>query len=155
MKKIHELTREEMNSPRYMRARRFADTMLSLTRHFIPHDRMVQRYFLEQMLEAGWEANVEIINVPEIWDALNKIQIEKAMIEAHPLYIKADDILQATELPGILPGVKVAEIARRCNAFPDLLDALKQQTAALIAGGYHPESKAIADARAAIKKATP
>jgi len=38
-------------------------------------------------------------------------------------------------------------------AAPDLLAALKQQTHALVAGGYDPRSKAIEDARAAIAKA--
>lgn len=96
MKPLRELTRDEMDSPRYMRARRFADTIYSLTMDFIPRDRIVVRHFLDRMLEAGYEANAELINVPEIWDALNKLQIEHAMIESHPLYVKADDLLQAT-----------------------------------------------------------
>lgn len=86
MKKLHELTREDMSTPRYARARRFADMMLSLSRDFIGHDRIVHRQFLEVMLEAGWVTNAEIINVPDAWDALNKLEIEMAMIEQHPLY---------------------------------------------------------------------
>ncbi len=76
-----------------------------------------------------------------------------------------DDAVVAP-IDGLTRGGEVANVGNSCfqenrradvcliAAAPELLDALKQQTAALIAGGYDPDSKAIAEARAAIAKAT-
>ncbi len=76
-------------TPRALRAKRFADTVVSLMQDFIPRDRECTRRAFDVTLEAAFAANVEIVNVPPEWDALDKLQIEAAMLEAktRPLII--------------------------------------------------------------------
>lgn len=78
-----------LGTPRALRARRFADTVFSLMRDFIPRDRECVDRIREELMIAGYEANAEIINVPPEWDALTKEQIERAKLETHPMMIEA------------------------------------------------------------------
>jgi hypothetical protein len=75
------LTYKEMLSPRYQRATRFANTVLSIMRDFVPAGRNLQEMIYDHLLELGYETNAEFINVPPEWDALNNIQIERTMLE--------------------------------------------------------------------------
>lgn len=70
------------NSPRYLRARRTAMTIQEIMRDFIPQDRRVQRQIEEYLMEVAFQANAEFINVPAEWDALDKLQIERAMLDS-------------------------------------------------------------------------
>ncbi|MGD9728312.1 MAG: hypothetical protein AB7R40_23660 [Nitrospiraceae bacterium] len=69
------------NSPRFLRARRVTDQILALMRPFIPDDRECLRRVEEYLIEASFQANVEIISVRPEWDAMDKMKIEAAMHE--------------------------------------------------------------------------
>jgi len=97
-KNFHELTHKEMSAPRYLRATRFANTMLSIMRDFVPAGRDCQHLMYDYLLQLGYETNAELINVPPEWDELTKLQLEKAMLETHPLWIK-DSPLAGKETP--------------------------------------------------------
>jgi hypothetical protein len=79
--KLTDLTYKELSSPRYQRATRFANTMLSIMRDFIPTGRDVQRMMYDHLLELGYQTNAELVNVPPEYDALNKLEIERMMLE--------------------------------------------------------------------------
>ena len=79
--RLTDLTYKEMSSPRYERATRFANTILLVMRDFVPTGRDCQRMMYDHLLELGYQTNAEIINVPPEWDALRKLEIEKAMLE--------------------------------------------------------------------------
>lgn len=89
MKPFRDLTHDDMQTPRYVRAMRFVDTLEYLMRDFLPTDRHVRRRFRDVMLEMGWELNAELIHVPEVWDALNKAQLEQALVESHGMLQKS------------------------------------------------------------------
>jgi hypothetical protein len=80
-----------MDSPsrRQLRAKRFADTIISLLRDFLPSDRDTLERIYDLLAEEGYELNAEIISVPLELDALDKLQIERKMLETHPLFIAA------------------------------------------------------------------
>lgn len=69
-------------SPRYLRARHFAHSILHLMRDFTPQDRDMQRHIEEYLLEAAFESNAAIINVPPECDALDNRALERHMLEA-------------------------------------------------------------------------
>lgn len=69
-------------SPRYLRARNFAQAVLHLMRDFTPQDRDMQRDIEEYLLEAAFEGNVAILNVPLECDELDKRALELRMLEA-------------------------------------------------------------------------
>ena len=71
-----------MSTPRFLRALRFADEVMSIMRDFIPTDRECVRSIHHKLMKLGWFANVTIINVPQEWDELDKQQIERARLEA-------------------------------------------------------------------------
>lgn len=79
-------------SPRYLRARNFAHAILHLMRDFTPHDRDMQRHIEEYLMEAAFEGNVAIINVPPECDELDKRAIEMRMLST-----KIDAIIPATD----------------------------------------------------------
>ena len=91
--KLTDLTYKDMQTPRYQRAVRFTNTMLAIMRDFIPSGRDVQRMMYDHLLELGYQTNAELINVPPEWDALNKLEIERAMLEkfSKPLNITLED----------------------------------------------------------------
>ena len=68
-------------SPRWQRARRFTSSVMLLMRDFIPQDRDCTRRLDDYLTEVGFQANAEFVNVPPEWDALNKLQIERAMLD--------------------------------------------------------------------------
>jgi hypothetical protein len=72
---------EDEYSPRYMRARRFAQTVLALMGSFVPSDRETYRRMEEMLMLAGFESNAEIISVPPECDALDKLALERRMLE--------------------------------------------------------------------------
>ena len=78
---LQDLTYKEMASPRYQRAVRFANGMLSIMRDFVPAGREISRMMYDHLLELGYQTNAELIHVPPEWDALDKMQIERAMLE--------------------------------------------------------------------------
>lgn len=93
-KPFHELTRHDTDSPRYRRAMRFASTVETIVREFIPSDRLVRRHIHDQLLQMGWEGNLELVHVPDAVDELDKLALERAMIEQHPLFVAHPDILK-------------------------------------------------------------
>lgn len=70
------------NTARYRRAYRFAGAVLHLMRDFVPSDRECQRHILDQVMLAGFAANAEMINVPPECDHLDKLALERRMLEA-------------------------------------------------------------------------
>lgn len=101
---IREQIHEEMmrGTPRYQRAVQFSNQIMGLLCDFLPHDRDCLRATEDYLLEAGFAGNAQIINVPPEWDALNKLQMERAMIETHPILVKGHPLM------GDLPGGKDA-----------------------------------------------
>ena len=82
MKKFEDLTYDDLAQPRYRRARRTANTIMSIMRDFIPQDRDRHRVIGDYLVRLAYESNVEFVNVPPEWDALDKIQIEAAVLKA-------------------------------------------------------------------------
>lgn len=70
------------DTPRYARARRFAQRVQYMLRDFLPSDRQCIRRIEEHLLEIGFENNAEIINVPPECDELDKLALERRMLEA-------------------------------------------------------------------------
>lgn len=90
MQRIH----DEMvkGTPRYLRARRFSDQVRSMLRDFLPRDRDCQDMIDEVLMEIGFTNNAEIISVPPEKDHLDKLQLERAMVERHPVFIEAEKL---------------------------------------------------------------
>lgn len=88
-----ELREIDQSSPRYQRARRFANTVHSVLSDFIPDDRAIRRRVNDYLFEVGYQNNLEIINVPPELDALNKLELQHRMLETHPAFIRGMDML--------------------------------------------------------------
>jgi hypothetical protein len=89
MKKIEDLTYEDLNSPRYARGQRFANAIQAMMSDWLPRDRMVAVRVHEFLFEIGYNGNVEIINVPPELDHLDKLHLERHKLEAHPALSKS------------------------------------------------------------------
>mgnify|MGYP005809862939 CR=1 FL=1 len=74
---------EEMraDTPRYRRAVRFAQLIQYLLGDFLPRDRDCRRCIEDHLLEAAFAGNCEIINVPPECDELDKLALERRMLE--------------------------------------------------------------------------
>lgn len=81
---------EDRNTPRYRRARLFANTQLSIMRDFIPLDSKIQRVILEYLFELGFKENLTILSVPAVVDALDNAELRLAMITSHPAMLKTN-----------------------------------------------------------------
>lgn len=77
--KLHMIKDMRLGTPRAQRAHRFANLVLSMMRDFVPQDGRCHRAISEHLLEVAYENNLEIINVPPEWDALDKMALERAM----------------------------------------------------------------------------
>lgn len=77
--KLHMIKDMRLGTPRAQRAHRFANLVLSMMRDFVPRNGECHRSMMEYLLEVAYESNLEIINVPPEWDALDKLAIESAM----------------------------------------------------------------------------
>ena len=89
MKKFEEITHMDMATPRYRRAVQFTNQVQMLLRDFLPSDRIVRRRVEETLMQIGWENNLEIVPVRPEWDELNAAQMAQAMLENHPIMLKA------------------------------------------------------------------
>ena len=69
------------NSPRYSRAKNFADQIAHLVRDFTPQDRRCFQRMHDFLLESAFRANVQIIEVRPEWDEMDKLKIEAAINE--------------------------------------------------------------------------
>lgn len=88
MKKVEDLTCDDIATPRYARGQRFANSIMSALRDFLPQDRRVQPRIHEFLFEIGYNQNLEIIEVPPEFDALTKLQLERMKVETHPAFVK-------------------------------------------------------------------
>ena len=68
-------------SRRFLRASRFADLVQYLVSDFLPHDRECLRIIHQRLVEAGFAGNCEIINVPPECDELDKLALQRQMLE--------------------------------------------------------------------------
>lgn len=68
--------------PRQQRAQRFANEMVGVLDGFLPSDKGCRLVILDYLRRLSFKTNSCIVNVPPEWDALNKIEIEKAMLES-------------------------------------------------------------------------
>ncbi len=68
-------------TPRFVRARRFAQTVQAMMRDFLPNDRYCRDRIDEFVMEVGFATNCEIINVPPECDELDKLALERRRIE--------------------------------------------------------------------------
>jgi hypothetical protein len=80
-RRFEDLRMIDLDSPRYGRARKFSDTILAVMRDFLPQDEECQRHIGDFLLRLAYEQNASIIEVPPEWDALTKLEIERAMLE--------------------------------------------------------------------------
>ena len=87
MKDFDNLTRQDLDSSKYRRAMRTTRAILGIMRDFIPQDRVCQRAMEDRLMQMAYETNVEFINVPPEWDELDKLQLEKAILEKKMLPI--------------------------------------------------------------------
>jgi len=79
----HRLHDEMMKgTPRANRARRFSQTVQALMQDFLPGDRACRRRVEDFLIEVGFATNCEIINVPPECDELDKLTLERRMLEA-------------------------------------------------------------------------
>jgi hypothetical protein len=69
-------------TPRGNRARRFANLVQHLLQEFLPRDRHCARRIEEHLLEFGFQNNAEIISAPPECDELDKLTLERRMLEA-------------------------------------------------------------------------
>jgi hypothetical protein len=81
--KLRDRMRKEMleSTPRYQRSRRFANTIAYLMRDFLPQDRECLERIDDYLMRLGFCSNAEVINVPPERDALDKLALEKRMLE--------------------------------------------------------------------------
>lgn len=79
-----------LGTPRARRARNFANMAMAIMRDFLPPDRECSRRIVDHLQEVGYYANLQIINVPPEWDALDKLAIEQAMFKTHPAFIPVE-----------------------------------------------------------------
>ncbi len=69
------------NDPRQLRAIRFAHGIIGVMRDFLPVHKDCYRIMYDYLYDLAYEQNIEMINVPLEWDELNKLQIEKVMLD--------------------------------------------------------------------------
>ena len=80
-KRYEDLHTIDLGSPGYGRAVHFTNMILAVMRDFIPQDRECHRRISDHLLRLAYEQNLQIVNVPPEWDALTKLEIERAMLE--------------------------------------------------------------------------
>jgi len=90
MTPFEDLRREDFSSPRYRRAARFASTILSLMEDYTPRDPEVRDVMYDYLLKVGYETNAELISVPPECDALDKLALERRMLETKIAEIPVD-----------------------------------------------------------------
>lgn len=87
------------NTPRSQRARRFAHNITMMMRDYIPRDSDSLRLIETYLTKIAFVNNSELISVPLEWDSLNKAEIERAMLDNHPIFIRAKkDADSSTEI---------------------------------------------------------
>lgn len=67
--------------PRVERAHLFANHTIGMLRDFLPPGRECYRLIYDYLIEIGYEQNLQVINVPPEWDALDKMALERAMLD--------------------------------------------------------------------------
>ena len=80
-KRVEDLKLGDMSSPRYRRAINFTHRLMAMMRDFLPTDQDCWRRIEDYIFEIGYSGNVELINVPPELDALDKLKLERAMLE--------------------------------------------------------------------------
>lgn len=80
-------------TPRAHRAEQFGHAMLSILEDFLPRDRECKRRIYESLIEVSYRGNMALIDVRPEWDHLNKLQIEAAMVESHPVWVPMDQLM--------------------------------------------------------------
>lgn len=78
-------------TPRFLRAMRFSNQIMGLVRDFVPQDRECCSRLEDILLEAGFDANAEIINVPPECDHLDKKALEARRLELSMQRIQMTD----------------------------------------------------------------
>lgn len=97
----HQLTRDEYRklqqdideavmkgTPRYVRTRQSVSMLLSVLDTFLPRDPECRLRVEEHLMEVFFISNSAIINVPPEKDALDKLALERAMLETLAPIIK-------------------------------------------------------------------
>jgi hypothetical protein len=77
---------------RYPRAVRFVDLVMFLMRDFVPHDRECQRRMRDELLLAAFADRLNVINTPPERDALDKLQLQRAMYEKKFAHLSVSEI---------------------------------------------------------------
>lgn len=67
--------------PRQQRAQRFANEMVGVLDGFLPSDKDCRLVILDYLRRLSFKTNSSIINVPPEWDHLDKLAIEKCMLQ--------------------------------------------------------------------------
>jgi hypothetical protein len=107
MKKFEDLTYSDLSSPRYARATRFANLMLSMMSGFVPSDAQCKRRIYDYLLRIAYEENYEIISVPPECDEFDRIRLERARYAHHAQFAGADipDLHSETGRGAIIPAI--------------------------------------------------
>lgn len=75
-------------SPRYARALQSTNMLLAVLREFLPQESRCREAVEDHLMETFFYSNAAIINVPPEKDAMDKLALERAMLEpAAPLII--------------------------------------------------------------------
>jgi hypothetical protein len=68
---------------------------MGVLREFLPNDRECQYRIEDFLMRAGYEGNVELINVPPERDELDKLALERATLEDSSINLAAGSITRA------------------------------------------------------------
>lgn len=92
-KAICEQLHKEMldGTPRYLRAKRFADSVMHVLHDFLPQERHCFRLAHEHLMEVCFEANMELAYVDPARDALEELTIKQKMASLDPLMFMSSD----------------------------------------------------------------
>lgn len=80
-------------APRAHRAEQFAHVIMGILEDFLPRDGECRRSIYRTLSETSYRSNTALIEVRPEWDHLNKLQIETAMLTAHPLWAPTDQLM--------------------------------------------------------------
>lgn len=145
------------DSPRFRRATRFADLVQYLLNEFLPTERNCRHFIHRRLIEAGFAGNCEIINVPPECDELDRLTLERRMLElkAGPVLVPTNtDAASASDI------VTMARTDERSKAIAECMEkigSLRQSEAGLFDAAHSGQrgedrSNALYDAYALLSK---
>lgn len=74
--------------PRDIRARRFAAQISNMLDDWLPRGGSARKQIFDELYCSAYEANAEIISVPTECDEMDKLELERARVEQHPVLVR-------------------------------------------------------------------